>query len=180
MTTYAALLRGINVGGQHRVPMGDLRALFEALGNQRVSTYIQSGNVIFRSDRDEDALVPVLSAALRDRFGFEIPVIIRDGAALRAAARRHPLTAVQPDQKLLHVVFLGAVPAPKAIRAFDPAAFLPDELTVKGREVYVAYRKGSARSKLTVDAIERALGSTATGRNWRTVTKLAELVAPAR
>ncbi len=180
MTSYAALLRGINVGGHHQVPMAGLRALFEALGNRSVSTYIQSGNVIFSIDRDEDALVPFLSAALHDRFGFEIPVVIRDGAALEAAARRHPLTAVQPEQKLLYVVFLDAVPAPETIRAFDQAAFVPDEFTVEGREVYVAYREGSARSRLTVDAIERALGSTATGRNWRTVTKLAELVAPAR
>ena len=176
---YVALLRGINVGGRHRVAMADLRALFEGEGLEGVATYIQSGNVLFSSERDENDLAVVLAAALRDRFGFEIPVVIRDGEAFRAAARRHPLEAAQQDERLLYVMFLGATPAAEAIRAFDAAPFLPDECSLQGRELYVAYRHGSARSRLTVDAIERALGSTATGRNWRTVAKLADLVANA-
>ena len=179
LTRYVALFRGINVGGSHRVAMAELRALFEGAGLEGVSTYIQSGNVVFNSERDEADLASALAAVLRDRFGFEIPVVIREGEAFRAAARRHPLAAAQQDERLLHVVFLGATPAAEAIRAFDAAAFLPDECTLDGRELYVAYRHGSARSRLSVDAAERALGSTATGRNWRTVGKLAELLADA-
>ena len=180
MTTFVALLRGINVGSHDKLPMAELRALFEAQGHQHVSTYIQNDNVIFSSDHDEDALVPTLSEALQERFGFAIPVVVRDRGALQVAARSHPLAAIQPDERLLHVVFLGAVPAPEAMSALDLAAFLPDELAAQGREVYVAYRDGSGRSKLTIGAIERAVGTTATGRNWRTVTKLAELLAAAR
>jgi uncharacterized protein (DUF1697 family) len=178
VTTYVALLRGINVGGRHRVPMAELRALFETQGLERVSTYIQSGNVLFASAEREAALLPALSAALEGRFGFVIPLVLREAAELeRTAAAGHPLADAQLDERMLHVAFLGAAPAPEAVAAFDAAAFLPDELAVAGREVHIAYAQGSARSKLNVDAIERAFGGPATARNWRTVSKLAELAA---
>ena len=175
MPIYVALLRGINVGGHHKVPMADLRAAFEAHGVVDVATYIQSGNVVFSSDEPEAALVSGLGEALGQRFGFEIPVVIREASELAAAAEAHPLAHLQVEEKLLHVVFLGAAPSAAAVAAFDLAPHAPDQLLVEGRDLYVVYPEGSARSNLTVDVIERAFGSTATGRNWRTVRKLNEL-----
>ena len=177
MPIYVALLRGINVGGRHKVPMAGLRAAFEAHGASDVSTYIQSGNVVFASDESEAALAPALGEALLDRFGFPIPVVLRTAAQLAATAEAHPLAHLEVDEKLLHVVFLGTAPAAAAVGAFDGARYAPDQLVVEGRHVYVAYPNGSARSKLTVDVIERALGSTATGRNWRTVRKLNDIAS---
>ncbi len=179
MPVYVALLRGINVGGHHLVPMADLRATFVAYGAREVSTYIQSGNVLFASDQPEAALVPALGGALRERFDFDIPVVIREASELAATAEAHAFAQLEVDEKLLHVVFLGAAPGEQAMSAFDAAAYEPDRLVVTGRDVHVAYPNGSGRSKLTIAVIERAFGGTATGRNWRTVRKLNELAIAA-
>jgi uncharacterized protein (DUF1697 family) len=176
MTAYVALLRGINVGGHHKVPMAELRAAFEALGLESVSTYIQSGNVAFCSDAAEDELTTVLVEVIRERFGFEVPVILREASELAEVAAAHSFADRTDDVKLLHVVFLAEEPTDEAIRGFDLKRFGPDDLVVRGRDAFVAYPDGSARSKFTIDVIERALGTSGTGRNWRTVQKLVELV----
>ena len=175
MTMYVALLRGLNVGGHHKVPMADLRTAFEVFGLERVATYIQSGNIAFRSDATEAELTPALVEVIRERFGFEVPVILRQASELAEVAAAHLLADRTDDERFLHVVFLADEPATEAIRSFDLERFAPDDLVVRGRDAFVAYPEGSGRSKLTVDAIERGLGTTGTGRNWRTVRKLVEL-----
>jgi uncharacterized protein (DUF1697 family) len=175
MPTCIALLRGINVGGHHRVPMADLRALFERLGHTNVATYIQSGNVLFDSDRDEVDLTTELSDAIQQRFGFEVPVVVRTATDLAALPASHPLAHVQPEEKLQHVVFLGAAPSAESIAAFDGARYAPDQLVVEAREAFIAYPNGSARSKLTLDAVVSALGANGTARNWLTVNRLRAL-----
>ena len=174
--THVALLRGINVGGHHKVPMAELRALFEQLGHTAVATYVQSGNVLFTSAAaDEPTIVRAIATALHDRFGFDIPVVVRTTDELATAAARHPYASAQPDDAKLHLFFLAAAPAPEAIGKLDPARFAPDEFTLEGRHLYAHYPNGAGRSKLTNAPIERALGTTATARNWRTVTKLLAL-----
>lgn len=177
MTSYVALLRGINVGGHHKVPMADLRDAMTAFGATEVSTYIQSGNVVFNSDAAEDDLRPALSDALSERFGFPLPVVIRSAEDLATAAHAHPFADLGVEEKLLHVVFLAEPPDAGTVAAFDVSAYAPDRLEVRGRDVYVAYPAGSGRSKLTLDVIQRGLGATGTGRNWRTVQKLLELTS---
>jgi len=172
MTVYAALLRGINVGGHHKVPMADLRAVFEAHGASEVSTYIQSGNIVFASDASEAELSSELSGAIEERFGFPVPLVLRDASELASAGQEHPLAHLGVEEKLTHVVFLTAAPSKAAATAADFTSYAPDELVVRGRDVYVAYPNGSGRSKLTLDVIERQLGGPATGRNWLTVQKL--------
>jgi uncharacterized protein (DUF1697 family) len=176
MPACVALLRGINVGGRHKVPMAELRSAVEGLGHASVATYINSGNVLFETDRAEADVVSELTAVLADRFGFAIPVVVRSAAELAALPSVHPLAA-HAEVKLQLVAFLDAAPAAEAIAAFDYERFLPDRLQVLGREAYLAYPDGSGRSKLTLDVIERALDVTATGRNWLTVNKLRELCA---
>ena len=176
-TTWVALLRGINVGGRKRVPMSELRALFERLGHRQVSTYVQSGNVVFRSDGVEPALVAGIESALRETFGFDVAVVVRSRDELALVARAHPFAGQETDAARLHVFFLGAAPSAEAVVGFEKNRFAPDALVVVGREVYVHYPSGQGRSKLTIDQVERALGAVATGRNWRTVGKLVELAA---
>jgi uncharacterized protein (DUF1697 family) len=176
-TTWVALLRGINVGGRNRVPMSDLRALVERLGHRQVSTYVQSGNVVFCSEAEEPALVAGIESALRETFGFDVAVVLRNRDELARIAQAHPFAGQEPEAAKLHVFFLGATPSAGAVGGFETDRFAPDTLVVVGREVYVHYPKGQGRSKLTIDRVERALGTLATGRNWRTVGKLVELAA---
>ncbi len=171
MTGWVALLRGINVGGRNRVPMAELRDLFEQAGLGSVSSYIQSGNVLFASDAaDRDALSRQLEQAVLEIFGVSSPVVLRTAAELRRIAGSPPFG---PDTSQTYVAFLDREPVePGALASFDPA---PDRFELVGTEVYLVYPNGVHGSRLTGSLIERRLGVTATLRNWRTVSKLAEL-----
>ncbi|MDA0365926.1 MAG: DUF1697 domain-containing protein [Chloroflexi bacterium] len=172
MTSYIALLRGINVGGHRPVPMADLRELCEALGFERVATYIQSGNVVFASDATPDAVQRRIEAAIAERFGFPVDVAVRTHAELAAVAADHPLAPPGPNEAFLHVFFLGGDPDPERVTALDPGRFAPDEMLLRGRELYVHYANGAGRSKLAFD-----FGVPATARNWRTVRALLTVTA---
>ena len=172
MTAWAALLRGINVGGRRRVPMAELRALAEELGFAAVGTYVQSGNLVFTADGDAQAVTGMLEAALESHFGFEIPVVLRSGAEMERITRRHPFGDRQDDPARLHVFFLAGDPDPARVAAWDPGSYMPDEAVVDGREVYVHFPNGMGRSKFTFD-----FGTPATARNWRTVLALREMLA---
>ncbi len=167
---YVALLRGINVGGHRRVPMADLRGLCEGLGFGEVATYIQSGNVVFTSDRSGEEVGRRLEAAIAERFGFAVAVVVRTRAELAAVAASHPFAGRQTDPAKLHVVFFEKPPPPEAVAALKAADTSPDEVAVDGREAFVHYPNGAGRSKLNLDALGEG-----TARNWRTVAKLLEL-----
>jgi len=171
MTGWVALLRGINVGGRNRVPMAELRELFEQAGLGSVSSYIQSGNVLFTSEAaDRDELSRQLEEAVRETFAVSSPVVLRTAAELARIADSPPFG---PDTSQTHVAFLDREPGePGALAAFDPA---PDRFEVAGTEVYLLYPNGVHGSRLTGALLERRLGVTATLRNWRTVAKLADL-----
>lgn len=140
---WTVLLRGINVGGRHTVPMAELRDLAASVGLGDRVTYIQSGNLVVDGELDEAALVGTLEPALEGRFGFPIPVVVRSAAELATIAAGHP--------------------------------FAPDRFLLDGREIYLEYPNGSARSKLSHSLLEQRLGVNATIRNWNTITKLVEL-----
>ncbi len=172
MTGWVALLRGINVGGHHRVPMSELRAVVEGLGYRDVATYVQSGNVVFAADESPLGVAETLEAALRERFGFEIPVIVRDLAAFARIAARHPFEDRESDRARLHVFFLAGDPDAAKVASWHPERFAPDEVRIQGREVYAHLPNGMGRSKLSVE-----LGTPATARNWRTVQAIRDLLA---
>lgn len=177
-SAYVALLRAVNVGGRNRLPMSDLVAMFEEAGCREVRTYIASGNVVYSATRACAERVPrAVARAIKERFGFESPVIVRTGAEMAAAAREHPHADGAAAEKLLHVMFLEGTPAPERIRALDPRRSPGDEFEVRGREVYVRYAQGAGETKLTNTCLEKALGTAGTMRNWRTVRKLAEMAA---
>jgi len=174
---HVALMRGINVGGKNKLLMKDLVAVFEEAGCREVRTYIQSGNVVFVGDRALAAQVRMdVPRRIADRFGHQVPVVVRSAQELRDAADRHPFAAEATDPKHLHVGFLSHAPSKDAIASLDPARSSIDRFEVIGSEVFFHVPGGMARTKLTTDYFDRRLGTVMTVRNWRTVHKLLEMV----
>ncbi len=178
--TYVALLRGINVGGKNAaVPMSELRSLLDSLGHVDVVTYIQSGNAVFGSPRPATEVAAELEERIEQAFGIGVAVLLRTPAELARVVANNPFLTPDADVSKLYVAFLADEPAAAAVSGLDPERSPPDELAVRGREVYLRLPNGAGRTKLTIDYFERRLGTRATARNWRTVTKLLELAASA-
>jgi uncharacterized protein (DUF1697 family) len=178
MTTYAALLRGINVGGSRKLPMADLRALIEGLGYDNVRTYLQSGQATFADDHgDEDSLAAELTGAIEKRFGFVVDVIVRDHAYLKAIADACPFPAAELEAKQLHVTYFSAPVDEERFAEIDRAAYLPEEFRLGDRALYLYAPDGLGRSKLAEHLSKPRLtkGVIATSRNWNTVVKLVEM-----
>ncbi|MEU4659076.1 DUF1697 domain-containing protein [Streptomyces sp. NPDC023723] len=180
-TTYAALLRGINVGGSRKVPMADLRALLEELGYGEVRTHLQSGQAVFSAGSgDEESLAAGLAAAIERRFGFAVDVIVRDHAYLRAVVDACPFPAAELAPRQLHVTYFSAPVDAGRFAHIDQAACLPEEFRLGDRALYLYAPNGLGRSKLA-ELLSRprvTKGVVATTRNWNTVVKLVELTAP--
>ncbi|MEU3911110.1 DUF1697 domain-containing protein [Streptomyces sp. NPDC029721] len=180
MKKYAALLRGINVGGKKKVPMAELRSVLEELGHRDVQTYLQSGNAVFSSaGQDPAALARELEAAVEARFGFPVKVLVVDGAYLRAVAEACPFPAAELEGRQLHATFFSEQPAPDRFAAIDPAAYLPEEYRLGDRVLYLYAPGGLGTSELGAALHRPAVlrGVDATTRNWNTVAKLVELTA---
>jgi uncharacterized protein (DUF1697 family) len=176
--TYIALLRGVNLGAHNKVAMADLRALFESLGHEDVATYVQSGNVVFRSGTTDVAqLTKALERQVSRNLGLTISIVLRTKAQLTRVAAGNPFAKRQAEPTRLHVTFLADAPARARVRDLATTQFAPDEFLVKGKEIYLHTPRGYGRTKLNGAFFERQLGVVATTRNWRTVTKLAELAS---
>ena len=173
MTTYVALLRGINVGGSHKLPMADCRAYIGEIGGTDVVSYIQSGNLVFDHDAPESDLAPELTRHLGERAGFPVPVMLRAASAWAGVVARNPF-GPQPHTAL-HVAFLAEPPAPEVLGDVDWTPFLPSRIESSGRELYLFLPDGVGRSKL-VQRLGR-LPLETTMRNWRTVEALTALLA---
>jgi uncharacterized protein (DUF1697 family) len=174
--THLALLRGINVAGKNKLPMKDLAAMFADAGCKDVRTYIQSGNVVFRAPAALAAKVPAkVGAQIARQFGYQVPVLLRSHDELAQLAGRNPFLARQTDHGKLLVMFLADEPNARSVAALDPARSPSDEFVVRGREIYLHCPNGFGRSKLGNDYVDRVLGTTSTGRNWRTVLELLDM-----
>ena len=169
-----ALLRGINIGPNKRIAMPALRSIVQSLGHRDVETYLQSGNVVFsptgRSGKD---LGRSLSAAIAEATSHEVPVVIRTGAELARIVSRNPYAVDDPTKVVIG--FLAEKVSLGDLSLGDLSAYLPDELTLIGKELYVSVPNGQGRSKLMEALTKRGLPTTLTVRNWRTVAALAEL-----
>ncbi|MEV7724993.1 DUF1697 domain-containing protein [Streptomyces sp. NPDC087917] len=178
---YAALLRGINVGGNKKVPMAELRTVLEGLGHAGVRTYLQSGNAVFASARtDPDALARELEAAIEAHFGFRVPCLVVEAAYLRAVADACPFPATELEGRQLHATFFSAQPGAERFAALGGTGFLPEEFRLGDRVVYLYAPDGLGRSKLGEALARPAVvkGFDVTTRNWNTVVKLVELTGP--
>lgn len=180
-TRYAALLRGINVGGHRKVPMAELRSVIADLGHRDVVTHLQSGNAAFTvEDAEGEAVRRALEAAIERRFGFAVDCVVRDADYLRAVVAGCPFPADALEAKQLHVTYFSGPVAPERFDGVDPAAFAPEEFRIGDRALYLYAPEGLGRSKLA-DALARPTvtrGLVATTRNWNTVTKLVQLTSP--
>ncbi|MEU0168815.1 DUF1697 domain-containing protein [Streptomyces iakyrus] len=177
-TTYAALLRGINVGGSRKVPMADLRTLLADLGHEDVRTHLQSGQAVFSSGHGgEESLAGEIAQAIEKRFGFRVDVIVRDHAYLRAIAEGCPFPAADLEPKQLHVTYFSAPVTPDRFAEIDQDAYLPEEFRLGDRALYLYAPNGLGRSKLAEHLSKPRInkGVIATTRNWNTVVKLVEM-----
>lgn len=177
MNVYIALVRGINVGGAHMLPMKDLKLLFEQLGCAGVQTYIQSGNVVFRTaDANAGRLAKRVTAAVAEARGFEPRVLVLTRGEFERAAAGNPFREADDSPQSVHLFFL-AEPAKSAdVQSLNALKSATERFVLKGRVLYLHTPDGLGTSKLAARA-ERLLGVAATARNWRTVTALVELAS---
>jgi uncharacterized protein (DUF1697 family) len=166
-----ALLRGINVGGKNKLPMKDLVAIFSACGCKNVSTFIQSGNVIFEGSAN--GLCLKIGKAIERKFGFRAPITFRSAEQLEKVVRGNPF--LQENEDYLHVVFLADVPAAAAVKSLDPARSPGDRFHVSGQEIYLHVPNGMGQTRITNAWLDAKLSTVSTARNWRTTLKLLEL-----
>ena len=175
MRTYIALLRGINIGGHNILPMKELVTLLEALDLQDVKTYIQSGNVVFRSEEDDPALLSnKISAEIKQRYGFEPHVLLLELEELKETVEANPFPEAESEPKTLHVFFLAAEPANPDLEAITRLKRDSERYSLTGKRFYFFAPDGVGRSKLAAN-VERLLGVPATGRNWRTVCEIKKM-----
>lgn len=181
MTVWAALLRGVNVGGHNKVPMAELRAALGAEGFSDVATYIASGNIVLQAEADPTKRI---SEIIAKQFGLDITVIGRSGDQLRAAIEANPFAdQAAADPRAVHCFFASSPTGGGAIDSFDHERYAPDRLAVgalgEAGEFYASYPNGMAKSKLTNAVVDRLAGGPTTARNWNTVLKLDEMVTAA-
>ncbi len=175
MTTYVALLRGINVSGRRIVPMRALREMAEGMGLDAVRTYIQSGNLIFASDLDQGALAEALTVEIQKRFGFAVDVALRSGTELDQAIAQCPFD--YGDPKAIHLGFFVRQPQPGRIADLEDT--IPegrDAVVFSDHHVYINYQDGVHGSPLSNAFFERQLGVPVTLRNLNTVRTLRTMV----
>ena len=175
--TYLALLRGINVGGKRKVSMDALAEVFAESGCTDVETFIQSGNVLFDSAKSSpQELSAVLESGIEKRFGFPVPVVLRTKEQLRLVLCDNPFRVSDDDDSPLHVLFLKGVPPPENAGRLDPERSDRDAFVLRGQEVYLRLPDGGARTRLTTAYFDTTLGVAGTMRNWRTASRLLELM----
>ena len=172
--TWVALLRGVNLGARNKVSMAELRELVEGLGAEDVTTYVQSGNVVFRSSGTRDGLTSAIEDEIRSRLGLDVTVMLRTGAEIAKLVAANPFAAGEADESKLHVTFLAERPDRARVAELEQKRFEPDDFRITAGAVYLHWPQGYGRSKLSNAFFEKHLDVPATTRNWRTVTALAE------
>jgi uncharacterized protein (DUF1697 family) len=177
MKTFIALLRGINVSGQKKIKMSDLKILFETLSFAKVQTYIQSGNVIFDSHlTDLKSLKEKIEGKIKQKSGFDVEVIVKTPDELEHILKKNPFlkrSNKNPDR--LYVTFLADASTADSTTKLKEVNYLPEEYFIDGSTVYLFLPNGNGRAKLNNNFWEKNLKVQATTRNWNTVNMLVEL-----
>jgi uncharacterized protein (DUF1697 family) len=178
MQTFISILRGINVSGQKKILMADLKVLYENLKFKDVRTYIQSGNVIFKSNEplSDIEFEKKIEDQIFKKYNFHVPVIIRSEDEIRKIIAANPfLKEKNIDPKKLHVTFLSNIPDKENVESIEKMDFSPDKFMISGKEVYLYVPNGYGETKISNTFFEKKLKVKATTRNWNTVNKLSEL-----
>lgn len=177
MQQYIAIIRGINVGGHNSVNMQVLRESMEKNKFKEVRTYIQSGNIVFRSDASSVAVIEnSLSKILKDKFKVSVPVLVRDEKEWTRTVKRNPFLNETDDLTKLLVTFLSAKPSAASVKAISHIQFPHDEFVVDGRDVYLFCKENYGKSDIPNTFFEKQLKVTGTTRNWRTVLELGKML----
>ncbi len=179
MAVYIALLRGINVGGKNKIKMAELKKLFESLGFKQVQTYIQSGNVVFESDADEQTLRDKLDMEIETAFGLKSSVVLRTAAELESLIKNCPFSAddikkaESSEYETLYTALLSTAPLPVSTNALDKYATPEDRYKIIGRDIYLLTEHSIRDSKLA-SRLQKQY-ATATVRNLKTIKALFDL-----
>jgi uncharacterized protein (DUF1697 family) len=175
--TYAAMLRGINVGGRNRVAMADLAALVSSLGFDDVATYVQSGNVVFRGTGASPTVAGRIADRITADLGLSVAVLVRNKRELAAILSGNPYSDAGAEPTLHHITLLAEKPVPDNVAklAAQDGRFGEDHCQVLGQDVYLYCPGGYGNTKLNNAYLERNLDVVATTRNWRTLLTLADL-----
>ncbi|MDB5257514.1 MAG: hypothetical protein JWM14_2209 [Chitinophagaceae bacterium] len=177
MHSYISILRGINVSGQKKILMADLKVLFEKQGFKNITTYIQSGNVIFEDGKKtHQQLEQAISKAIEKQYGFEVPVIVRTADEMKKVLTTNPFLKTKGiNVEKLHVTFLSDIPGAAELKVVQTFDYPPDQFKVIGQEVFLYCPESYGETKLSNKFFENKLQVTATTRNWKTVNTLVEL-----
>jgi uncharacterized protein (DUF1697 family) len=175
MENKIGILRGINVGGKRKILMADLKSLCEKLGLNNVATYIQSGNLIFASGKQNSELESILEKGIKETFGFDVPVIVRSSKELDASIKNNPFYDENADINSLHLTFLKEKPTKENQEKALAFNCEPDKFKIEDKYVYILCQGKYHKTKLTNNFFEKKLNTGATTRNWKTVLKLSDL-----
>ena len=176
MTSYIALLRGINVGGHNLLPMKELTAILTGLGCQNVLTYIQSGNVVFQAAiKDKNIFAGEISTKILENFSFAPKILLLSREELETAIKNNPFDT--QSGKILHFFFLDAPPADPDMKKMNALKSASESFQLIESVLYLYTPEGIGRSKLAA-GIERCLGVAVTARNWNTIQKLQAMINP--
>jgi len=177
MATYIALLRGINVSGQKKIRMADLKVHMLELGFENVQTYIQSGNLIFTDKKqDTTALARSIEQKLLEKYGFEVPVLVKSLSDLSYILNHNPyLENVSVGENKLYLCFLFEHPIPNSIEKFKGMDSTEEKFSFDGDYIFLCFENGYGRARLNNNFFENKLSSKATTRNWKTIIKLYEM-----
>lgn len=180
MQTFISLLRGINVSGQKKIAMMDLKALYENLKFTDVTTFIQSGNVIFKSKEklSNAGFAKRIEEAIFKKYGFDVPVIIRSEDEMKQVISANPFSKEKNiDEKKLHVTFLSEIPSEETAMSIQSIDFPPDRFIIRNKEIYLLIPGSYGETKISNAFFEKKLKIKATTRNWNTVNKLSAMAA---
>lgn len=175
---YAALLRGINVGGNKKVPMADLRAMTAKLGFDDPQTLLQSGNLVFSAkSQPMNKLEALMEAATKKHIGVECSYLIRSADEWQGMVTANPFAKfAKADPSHFVVTFCREAPGADALKVLRAEARGAEDFKVVGRELFVCYPNGIGTSKLAIALSKNRLGTICTARNWNTVMKVADIL----
>lgn len=176
MNNYAALLRGINVGGNNKLAMAELRQALSDAGLADVQSYIQSGNVTFRAAQSEPELTARIQRVLAEQFSIDVPVMVCSQATLQEIADANPFAGRDNLEKALQLYFLGAAAVDAKLDKLQQLKGPTEEFALLDKCFYLYAPDGIGRSKLAA-AAEKQLAVTTTTRNWRSVNKILEMLS---
>jgi uncharacterized protein (DUF1697 family) len=169
-------LRAVNMAGHNSIKMKDLGEMFVDMGYPDAKIYIQSGNVIFRSDEDRNTLIRKVSEAIKQEFGHDIAIMIRTVEEVRNLAGRNPYLEEEGfDPSKMAVVFLNKEPSAESVEKMADVDFPPDKYLIDRNEIFIYCPNGFGRSKLTTVFFERKLNVFGTARNWKTINSILDI-----